>query len=98
LEKQSRNFKAEAGVFTHILLLNYEDQRLTTTYYSKETSKQQLQQASGNCTRHQRNLFTYTIIDKIAKQFDSLVWDLRVFADLTFSGEILPIHLFFVLN
>jgi hypothetical protein len=46
LEKESRNSKAEAGAFTPILLLNFEAQRLTTTYYSKETSKQQRQQAN----------------------------------------------------
>jgi len=74
LEKQSRNSKAEAGVFTRILLLNCEAQRLTTTYYSKETSKQQLQQASGGYARHLHDPLTYNIIDKKAvKQFDGLV-------------------------
>jgi hypothetical protein len=66
LEKQSRNTKAEAGDFTPILLLNFEAQRLTTTYCSKETSKQKIQQASGNDGRHPCIPFTYTIIDKKA--------------------------------
>ena len=39
LEKESRNFKAEVGAFTRILLLSYEGQRLITTYYSKKTNK-----------------------------------------------------------
>ena len=40
LEKQSKNSKIEDGAFTHILLLNYEAQKLIIIYFLKETSKQ----------------------------------------------------------
>lgn len=72
LEKQSRNSKAEDGAFTHILLLNCEGQRSTTTYYSKKTNKQELYaggEGAATCAAH----FTYNIIhEEAVKQFE--VW------------------------
>jgi len=38
LERKSRNTRVAAGVYTHTLLLNYEAQKSTITYYSKKTS------------------------------------------------------------
>jgi hypothetical protein len=70
LEKQSRTSKAEAGASTHILPLNCGGQRLTTTCYSKETSKQFKLVA---VVFAMRTPVTYNIIDEKAVNMDGLV-------------------------
>jgi hypothetical protein len=63
LEKQSKNSKIEDGAFKHILLLNYEAQKLIIICYSKETNKQRFNNL-GAIELATQEAITYNIIDK----------------------------------